>query len=198
MNKQNHELQLDGIVLASAYDHAATGKQFLGAVVECSDGTRWVVAYSEQSPYHVFAGRRVLVSGEAYLPSGQQIIQMDGKRTNDGTLRHMRVITMRLVDETPDDRFVEVGAEQQMAGRFEPRSSDIGESLLNFVTENGVSFQVANNPAGATIGRRVEVSAYPISSSVLTRRSTEQCLWIICPHSAADLWKWRSRSQQGS
>jgi hypothetical protein len=48
MSKLEKELQLEGIVHASGYVHVGHGKQFLGAIVQCDDGKRWVVDYDEQ------------------------------------------------------------------------------------------------------------------------------------------------------
>src|SRR5512147_3084853 len=61
MSEQEKGIVLEGIVHASRYDRSGQGKQFLGAAIECSDGTVWVIDYSEQSPFHVFAGRQVVV-----------------------------------------------------------------------------------------------------------------------------------------
>jgi len=60
MNDPKKDIRLEGIVRASRYDSSAQGKQFLGAAVECGDGTVWVIDYSEQSPFHAFAGRQVV------------------------------------------------------------------------------------------------------------------------------------------
>lgn len=178
---------MEGIVHASRYDPSDQGKQFLGAAIECSDGEVWVIDYDEQSPFHAFAGRRVLVSGEPYKPGpGQYLFRWQGK-----ALGHFRVSTMRLVEVAPDAKLVEVGAGQPLCGRFEGGASDVGESALSFVTEKGDAFLVANDPAGATVGRSVEVWAYPVQPSI--PRLPEKYLWIICPRSAADDWAWRRR-----
>lgn len=185
MSKQDQQLQLKGTVHASHYDDAADGKLFLGAIVEFSDGSRWVVDYSELSPFHVFANRRVLVYGDSYAPDGQHLIGV----------RHLRVSTMRLVDLTLEDRFVEIEAEQHIAGQFELDNRNAGESSMLFVTEKGSSFQVANDPPGARVGRWVEVSAYAMKTSASAWGPMEPYPWIICPHSMEDFWEWRKRSK---
>jgi hypothetical protein len=161
MSEQKKEIWLEGIVHASRYDPSAQGKQFLGAAIECSDGKVWVIDYSEQSPFHVFAGRQVVVSGEPYKPEGQgqHLIGWRGVKK----LGHFRVSTMRLVQVTPDAKLVEVGGGQHLCGRFERGTSETGESMVSFVTEEGDAFLVANDPAGATVG--------PVSRSGLTLSS---------------------------
>lgn len=182
MSEQDEVLRLEGIVRASRYDPELQGKQFLGAIIECSDGQEWVIDYDEQSPFHAFAERRVLVSGEPYKPEGQMILG-----------QHLRVSTMRLVEVTPDAELVEVGARRHLSGRFERGTSDGAESTLSFITDEGDSFLLANYPAGATVGRGVEVWAYPVQPSPSIPRPPGQYLWIICPYSAADLREWRGR-----
>jgi len=183
MREQDNELRLEGIVHAFHYDPNELGKEFLGAEIDCGNGKTWVITYNEQSPYHAFAGRQVVVSGEPYEPKGQYLL---GRA-------HFSVSTMQLSEVTPAAEFVEVGEQQDLCGRFERGTSEIGDSRLSFVTEEGVAFLVANDPAGATIGSRVEVCAYPMQPSPLGRRPLGRYLWIICPHSADDIWEWRKR-----
>jgi len=89
MSERENELRIEGVVRASGYTREAPGKQFLGAIIECSAGTDWVIDYDEQSPFHAFADRRVLVSGEPCEPQGQHL----------GGIRYFRVSTMRLLDD---------------------------------------------------------------------------------------------------
>jgi len=180
---------LEGIVHASRYDPGAPGKHFLGAAIECGDAKVWVIDYEEQSPFHAFAGRQVVVSGEFYKPDGQHLIGWAGGKE----LGHFRVSTMRLVEVTGDAELVEVGAGRDLRGRFERAPGDTGEATVSFVTEKGDVFLVANDPAGASVGRTVEVWAYPVQLSASIPRPSGQYLWIICPYSAADLWEWRER-----
>ena len=189
MSEQKTEIRLEGIVHASRYDPSAQGKQFLGAAIECSDGKVWVIDDNEQSPFHAFAGRQVVVSCEPYKPEGQHLIGWRGGKK----LGHFRVSTMRLVEVTPDAKLVEVGGGQPLCGRFERGTSETGESMVSFVTEEGDAFLVTNDPAGATVGPSVKVWAYPVQPSPSIPRPREQYLWIICPCSAADLWEWRER-----
>jgi len=102
---------------------------------------------------------------------------------------------MRLVTVTPDAQLVEVGEEQQISGRFKVGTSDRGESILSFVTDEGTTFLVANEPAEMVADRDVRVSAYPVEPYPTTPKSTKHYLWIICPYSTQDLWDWRGRSR---
>ncbi|MDH3460688.1 MAG: hypothetical protein OEM00_06850 [Burkholderiaceae bacterium] len=190
MSDQKKEVQLQGIVHASRYDRNGQGKSFLGAGIECSDGRVWVISYSEESPFHAFAGRQVVVSGEPYEPEygSQSLIGWEGKKPG-----HFCVSTMRLVEVTPDAELVEVGAGQHFRGRFERGKSKTGKSILFFVTEDGETFPVANNPAGASVGPSVEVLAYPVHPAPSIPKATEQYLWINCPCSFEDLREWRER-----
>jgi len=178
MNEQE-TLRLRGIVRASSYERGAPGKHFLGTKLECSDG-KWVLDYDEQSPFHAFADRPVLVSGEPYEPKSQRLLA-----------RHFQVSTMRLAEAAPDAPLVEVGARQKLSGRFE--LGDARKAALVFISEKGDTFLVANDPAGATVGRSVEVWAYPVQPQASSLRSPEPYLWIICPCSIADLEAWRAR-----
>lgn len=190
MSDQEKKVRLEGIVHASPYDPSAQGKQFLGAMIKCSDGKEWVLDYDEQSPFHAFAGRQVAVSGEPYkLEEGQQMFSMS---RNKG-LEHFRVSTMRLLVVTPDALLVQVGAGQHVRGRFAQTTSETVDSTLSFVTEEGSTFLVANDPAGATAGPSVEVLAYPVQLPPSPPTPPGEYLWIIGPHSEADLWEWRRR-----
>lgn len=189
MSDQEKKVRLEGIVEASRYDRDAPGKQFLGAAIKCSDGKVWVIAYGEQSPFHAFAGRQVVASGERYSPDGQALIGWRGATS----LGHFRVSSMRPVEVTDDLELREVGAEFDLRGRFWRGKSDTGKSLLRFVTEKGDTFEVANNPAGASVGRSVKVQAYPVQPSPLIQKRTGQYLWIICPYSGSDIGEWRGR-----
>ena len=100
---------------------------------------------------------------------------------------------MRVIEVTPDAQLVEIGARQELFGRFKRGTGAPQESSLSFVTEKGDTFLVFNDPAGVTLGRIVEVWAYPVQPSPSIPRSAEQHLWIICPCSLADLWEWRER-----
>ena len=189
MSEQGKGVRLEGTVRASRFDPSAHGKQFLGAALECSDGKVWVLDYNEQSPFHAFAGCRVVVSGEPYTPEGQQLIGWRaGKK-----LGHFRVLTMRLLEAARDAEFVEIGAAQHLRGRFEPVPTATADSTLSFVTEDGTAFLVANDPAGATVGTSVAVCAYSLQRSPSTPKPPERYLWIIGPCSAADVWEWRRR-----
>jgi hypothetical protein len=94
MSDQESEVQLEGTVHASGFAPVGLGKQFLGAAIECSDGAVWVITYGERSPFHAFAGRRVVVSGQPYQPGGQYLIGWPGAKS----LGHFRVSTIRLAD----------------------------------------------------------------------------------------------------
>ena len=185
------ETRLEGIVHASRYDSSARGKQFLGTGIESSDGKVWVIDYDEQSPFHAFAGRRVVVFGEPYEPEpeDQHLVGWgEGKQ-----LGHFHVSTLRPVEVMPDGELVEVGPGHRLSGRLQRGTSDTGEPMLFFVTENGDSFLVANDPAGAKVGRSVEVWAYPVKRRSSMPETRGQYLWIISPYSAADPWEWRGR-----
>ncbi len=186
MGEQEKEVRLEGVVRASSYVPGAQGKQFLGVTVVCTDGREWVIDYDEQSPFHAFADRKVVVFGHPYDPGqGQQI--------GGENLGHFRVSTMRIVELMPGAELVEVGPGQVLRGRFQRVTSDIGKSALSFVTEKGDAFWVANDPAGVGFGGSVEVWAYPVQPPPSISRPPGQYLWIICPCSAADIWKWRGR-----
>src|SRR5262245_48640888 len=184
------DIQLEGIVHASRYDANAPGKQFLGAAIECSDGKVWVIDYAEESPFHAFAGRQVLVAGEPFTPGpGTQHLVSWG----DKPVGHFEVSTMRLAKVTPDAELVEVGPRHYLVGRLERCTSDTGGSTLSFVTEMGDVFHITNDPAGANVGRTVEVCAHRVEPSPSNETPRGQYLWIMCPCSMKDIWEWRAR-----
>ncbi|MFC1573540.1 hypothetical protein ACFL6M_08095 [Candidatus Eisenbacteria bacterium] len=208
MDEHEKTLRLDGIVRASGFASGVQGKQFLGVIIECCDGGEWIVDYDEQSPYHAFADRQVVVSGTPCEVSGRHLSgttsgrkQGNRRMSTQHLIRtargqtpwHLRVSTMRLAAITPDAEIVAVGAEQRLCGRFERATCRSGESTLAFVTLEGDTFLVANDPAGATVGRSVEVCAYPVQLSTSVPRPPGRYLWIICPCSADDIWEWRRR-----
>jgi hypothetical protein len=184
MTEQAKELRLEGIVRSSRYRPGFHEKQFVGAIIECSDGREWVIDYDEQSPFHAFSDRRVVVSGESYKPAKEQhLIQENGKPK-----QHFRVSNMRLVEVNPDAELVEVRGRQKLSGRFERVTTDSGESMLSFVSEGGETFLVANDPAGANVGSNVEVVAYAVQPPPSIASGGHQHLWVICP------WEWRRRN----
>ncbi len=101
MDKSDPEVRVEGIVRAWRYDGAATGKPF--ALIECTDGTEWVITYDEQSPFHAFADCRVVVFGKPFVPKpwSQHLIDSDG-----GALRHFMASTLRLVEPRPDAKIL--------------------------------------------------------------------------------------------
>lgn len=188
MSTQEKQIRLEGIVHASRFDPDAQGKQFLGATIECSDAT-WVIDHEEQSPFHVLAGHQVVAFGEPYKPEGQHLISRGG----DKKLGHFHVSILQPAELTSGAELVEVGARFDLDGRFELASGDTAESTFLFITGSGEVFAVANDPAGASVGRSVEVSAYPVHVSPSLRKRPERYLWIICPYSVVDLRDWRRR-----
>jgi len=181
--------RLEGTVHARLYDASASGKQFLGATIETSDAKIWVIDYEEQSPFHAFDCRQVIAFGEPYRPKGQYLIGGRGGKT----LEHFHPSCVRLVEGPDDAQLFEVGAPYNLRGRFQLGPADTGESMLSFVTEKGEVFVVANEPAGVRMNISLQVSAYPVQLSPALQRPPERYLWIICPYSADDLWKWRNR-----
>jgi hypothetical protein len=189
VREQKQELRLEGIV------HSFRGRSgmFPGVRIEGSDGTEWLVDHS--SLFHAFADRQVVVTGSAFNPdrrSGSYIIETP-------KLRHLRVSTMRLVEQSPASDLVAVGNGSCLTGRFARGACETGEVVLSFVIEKGESFIVANgDPTGATVGPLVDVWAYcngftPPSLDIAPYRF----LWIICPCSEPVTWDFRRRSGMG-
>ena len=180
------ELRLEGTVQAPGHLTARRGP--LVTSIKCPDGAEWVIDYDEQSPYHAFAGRRVVASGRPCEPPHQHVLGVTG---------HFGVSTMRLVEEAADAWLTDVGPGHLLSGRFDGGTSDAGECPLSFVTGTGDAFRVANNPAGATIGCTVHALAYAVRLSPRIGRILQQYLWVICPWSYAELWGLRGRPDAG-
>jgi hypothetical protein len=132
------------------------------------------------------------VCGERYEPES---LQRRLWRTGEKPIRYFRVSLMRLVEVTPDAWLSEVGAERYLTGCLGRVTGGAGESALSFITETGDAYRVANDPVGAKIGCSVKVLAYSVLAPLPT--PAEPSLWIICPHSSADLWEWRGRAHAG-
>lgn len=94
MSEQKKELRVEGVVRASRRNPNGQGKQFLGAAIECNDGTVWVISYEENSPFHAFADKHVVVSGEPYKPTGQHLTGWHGGQT----LGHLLVSSIQLAE----------------------------------------------------------------------------------------------------
>src|SRR5215472_15780403 len=174
LTEQEH--RLEGIV--GARGSFAPRRGPVTTDIKCTDGAVWVIDYDEQSPYHAFAGRRVVAWGSPCAPPMQHRIGVTG---------HFAVSTMQLAEVASDAWLIEVRAPQDLVGRFERGGAGAGaESELFFVTEDGDAFRVANNPAGAAIGGLVNALVFPVQLS-RSVSSPQQALWIICPWSYAKL-----------
>jgi hypothetical protein len=191
MNDQEEAQHFEGVVIASRYDADAPEKPFLGAALECGGDAVWILSYGEQSPYHAFAGRHVAVEGRPYTPQGQRLVGWRGKM-----LGHLRVDSMRVMDAAGAG-IVQVGPERRLRGRFERISTDPDRRELLFMTSDGDTFHVVNDPAGATVSADIEVSAFDVNRLPLASSGVPH-LWVVCPHSIADLWEWRRRSAGAS
>jgi hypothetical protein len=182
MSVQEKELRFEGIVRARQGFASYTA-------IECTDGTEWVIDYCGWEPYHVFADHRVLVTGQP------------GHCRAPGLCRRLgefRVLTMRLVEVTPDAELIEIGSPQQLSGRFERSTSDSAESTLFFVTEKDDTFLVANDPPGTSVGCYLDVRAYPVQPSPSISRPAEKYLWIYLPTFAdRDFFENKRRNTQG-
>jgi hypothetical protein len=179
-------VRLDGTVHAPGNIIARRGP--LVTTIECPDGAKWVIDYDEQSPYHAFAGRRVVASGRPCEPPPQHVLGVTG---------HFGVSTMRLAEMANDAWIIEVGPGQFLSGRIDGDAGDAKEPALAFVTETGDTLPVANNPAGATVGCTVRALAYPVRLSPRIARIPRLHLWVICPWSYAELWGLRERPDGG-
>lgn len=178
------ETKLRGIVRADSYKPDIPGKLFLGAVLECSDGMAWVLDYSECSPYHALSGYNVSVVGETCEPP-IQCVRIGGFK---GT-GHFRVESMHLDQAAPNAGLVEIGAKTMIQGRFERRRV----SPLTFITPEGSSFSVFNDPPAVNYGVVLEATAYRVQPPLPITAVPTELLWIITRYSADDLWKWRKR-----
>lgn len=186
LSEQVQEHRLEGLVHAPGSFAPRQGP--VVTEIKCPDGAVWVIDYDEQSPYHAFVGRRIIASGFPCHPPRQHVISVTG---------HFAVSTMRLAEVVPDAWLIEVRAAQDLVGRFELGTGDGAESALSFVTDKDDTFQLANNPAGATVGSLVNAFAYPVQLSPCVSRSPRQSLWVICPWSYAQLGALRKETNGG-
>lgn len=178
------EFQLKGELLGNI--SARTG----GGVtsIRCSDGSRWVIDYAEQSPYQAFAGRQVVASGCSCKPPDCHVIGVTG---------HFAVSTLRLAEMAADAWLTEVGTEQFLNGYFDKSMNNTAQFPWSFVTETGDTFLVVNNPAGATMAEMGQASCYPVRVSSCVADPQQPYLWVICPFSYGELWELRERPDSG-
>jgi hypothetical protein len=187
LTEQEPERRLEGIVGARGSFAPRSGP--VTTEIKCSDGALWVIDYDEQSPYQAFVGRRVIVSGFRAQPPMERRIGVTG---------HFAVTTMQLAESAPDAWLTEVGPPQALTGRFQREVGCTGEEYSwAFLTENDKLFQVANKPAGATIGGTVSALAYSVNLSHSAGESSGQFLWVICPWSYAQLGELRNGPNGG-
>ena len=177
----NEDVAIEGIVQAPGYNFDFDGKQFLGAKIVSSDGTKWVIDYDERSPFHVFDGREVIAAGASYQPQGQFLLGVE----------HVRVSNLRLKHLTEDAPLIHVGSPRNLSGQFAHFQSK-GRSWLLFQAD-GQMFSVFNRPPGARPNTRLDVTAYPVSPPPSSSDSGTEHLWVIPPASMDDLWSWRER-----
>jgi hypothetical protein len=187
VNDVEDEVGFEGTLRAFPFKQGAGGKQFLGAIVECDNGERWVLSYEEQSPYHAFAERRVAVKGVPLTPApeSQRLLGV----------RHLRASRVRLVEPQTDVGPWEVGRGRSLSGQFVTAGRPAGGALLLFETSPGESFLVVNDPPGVTLGQTVEVEAYPVKMSPPAGEFARGCLWICTRCSYSEIWGWRARRE---
>jgi len=180
------EVRLEGTLHAPGHIIARCGP--LVTSIKCSDSTEWVIDYDEQSPYHAFAGRRVVVTGFPCEPPLQHVIGVTG---------HFAVSLMRLAKGRGGAWLTEIGPGQTLTGCFKGAMRNVGQSPLSFVTEIGDTFQVVNNPAGVIIGCTVQALCYPVQLSPRVAKTHQPYFWVICPWAYAELWELRERPDAG-
>lgn len=181
----DQEIRLEGMAHATGNCGARIGGV---ATVKCPDGAEWVIDYDEQSPYHAFAARPVVVTGRSCEPPLQHRVCVTG---------HLGVLSMQLAEDDDDAWLIEVGPGHFLSGRFDEATCASGTSALSFVTAAGDTFLVANNPAGATLGCTVDAYVYAVQLSPNLARPAQRYLWVICPCSCAEFGALRSRPNAG-
>lgn len=148
-------------------------KVFRGVLLERDDGSRWVATYERDELWEAFAGRRVVVSGERYVPRDQSLINP-----------HIRVNAWRLVKPGPDAPVHEVGPERTLEGRLEdetwPAGTKLeGEKTTRFLAVGGDRYLLAHVPAGTPHGRKLRVRARVVVPSPFDTRPGGDYLWIF-------------------
>jgi len=184
--EDDHEHKLEGTVIARGSFAPRRGR--VTTEINCADGAVWVIDYDEQSPYQAFIGRRVVVSGFPCHPPMQHRIEVTG---------HFAVSRMQLAAPEADAWLIDVGLPQEFAGRFKRSANEAAETQLAFLTENGDTFSVVNNPAGMSVNEVVDALAYPVQLSPCVSRRLRLSLWVVCPWSYAQLKKLRAGPNGG-
>jgi hypothetical protein len=171
---EKETLRFEGMVRVPAESAAnQPGKKFRGAFLEQDDGTRWVLDYRVDSPFHALADRRVRVEGRRYEPPGQALI-----------MPHLRVTSMKIAKLEGGPELVEVHGEEQLTGRFEkftwePGTKLAGETTVRFVVDGGGGFFIAHGADAPPLGKPVTVHAYRVEPSPFVARPGGPYLWIM-------------------
>ncbi len=154
-------------------DEKPGGKRFQGVWLERAKGPKLLIAYRALGCFTPFAGHRVAVTGEAYVPQGQAI-----------GASHFRVRTMKLVDATKPVTFVSVGPEQALSGRFGMAQgapgSKMADSTWPVFSAGGASFQIANPSVIAdAAGKAAKVTAREVVRSPFMTHMGGRVLWLL-------------------
>lgn len=159
-------------------DAKQEGKPFRGAFVEQDDGTRWVITYRAESPFHDLRDHRVKVDGTPYEPAGQAL-----------TMRHLRVASLKLIETEPvrldqDLPDVEVWGEERLTGQFEeytwPAGTKLeGEKRVRFVDGDGTTYFLAHGDGSKLLGKTVTLTAHRVEPSRHMARPGGPYLWVL-------------------
>lgn len=154
-------------------DEKPGGKRFQGVWLERADGPRLLISYRADGCWTPFAGEKVRVTGAAYTPEGQAI-----------GAEHFRVATMELVDRTKPIRFVSVGAERELTGKFGlgqgAPGSKMADSTWDVFSADGSSYQIANpSLIGELSGHPAKVKAREVVRTPFSAHMGGRVLWLV-------------------
>ena len=171
----------EGTVRVSTDDAGAHRKVFKGVWLEAPDGTRRVLTYEDDSPFHALCDQPVRVAGELYSPPGQALVA-----------EHLRSHELRATAAGAPLGFI--GEKRTMRGHFETARPD--EQAARFVEDGGASHLVQHisgqaaepvprcsrgaplaRPKGIPAAQPVEIEAYSVSTGDAVTQDAS--VWVM-------------------
>lgn len=166
-----NEIRIRGYFRSYWLDGTGQGRVFLRANLDCSNGLRWAIDCSEDSPFHALDAREVIVSGQ---PCETQDMFVAGKVPD-----RFRASSMQIAEISADAQVVELEAKQELTGHFEQSRAQPAEHPLTFVTLDGKVYRVVNDEDREVLENAVaNIRAYPVRSSPPVQETVPR-LWIV-------------------
>lgn len=183
-----NEIRIKGIFRSYWLDGTGQGQVFLRATLDCSNGMRWAIDCSEDSPFHAFDGREVIVSGEPYETRD---LFVAGKVPD-----RFCASSMQIAEVLADPQLFELDAKQEFTGSFEHTRGQPAGHPITFVARDGQIYRVVNDQDREVLENAIaNIRAYPVRSSPPVAEPIQR-LWVV---NVIDTYigEWRDGRREG-